>query len=618
MIVSWRRRSTYSTVVYLRTRCHRFNRLERLQRVVVPLSGSSVIRLSSIHSQSPSVEIDRFQANYRHQGLLIQQPLRQALLHTKKRFVTTNMSGQEAAVTPLNTLVDGHVEERTDPTKKGNEVRPNDVARSAAKEEEKEEDEQTKPKRTENEEEAPSATFKNGCKRGPNEGGQKGKRKKTNQNKVVASQVVWAGRSSKEVHVGSYADPEQRALFNVTLPDKPDPAPTTITSKKKVAVLLGYLGTAYGGFQINKGVRTLQAELELALLKAGLLSGDNFGSPSKYRWSTSGRTDKGVHAAAQTVSFKMELSHLHLQNMQLPLEQLNAVLPSDIRVLSVVRTTRNFCAKTQRDRVRYQYMIPSFVFSDQLPQILNSVVDYPANGQPIHAPVSPAERKQIQAALSDYRATRLQLDTLQRALQLYVGTHSFHNFTRRCSASEARSKRYIIEFSVQAPVLVDGVEWIPTTVTGQSFLLNQIRKMACLAMDVTRGVTGIETVVKALDNDKGNGEIVRIALAPAEGLYLDMSFYHSYNIHISKNSNSTEAPPLDWSEPGTSAHSRWLDFRDNVIMKHVVAEEAAQGNFIQHLYMQEHCFDFKSFYQNDDDDNDDEENEESANTNPDD
>lgn len=52
----------------------------------------------------------------------------------------------------------------------------------------------------------------------------------------------------------------------------------------------------------NKGAKTIEAELELALYLAGTISKDNFGNPRKVSWSRSGRTDKGVHAAAQVMS----------------------------------------------------------------------------------------------------------------------------------------------------------------------------------------------------------------------------------------------------------------------------------------------------------------------------
>ena len=42
-------------------------------------------------------------------------------------------------------------------------------------------------------------------------------------------------------------------------------------------------------------------------------------------------------------------------------ERVNECLPSDIRVLDFERVTRMFCARTNRDKVRYQYMIPSYL-----------------------------------------------------------------------------------------------------------------------------------------------------------------------------------------------------------------------------------------------------------------
>lgn len=458
--------------------------------------------------------------------------------------------------------------------------------------------------------------------------------KKKKKEKVNRS---WAPDGGKDMHLGSYAMEAQRLLFGVSLPDRPDDPSsttepstaeslatiTTATSKKKVALLIGYVGTQYGGFQINQGIRSVQAELELALLKCGFLSHSNFGFPSKISWSTSGRTDKGVHAAAQTVSFKMELTPAQQQldddetKRISILESLNAHLPADIRVLDIGRTTRNFCAKTQRDRVRYQYLIPTFVFSPNLEQILRDSVQYPSNGQPSHLPVSPEEVSRIQQTLAEYRVTPTQLTTLKEVLNSYVGTHSFHNFTRRCQAHEMRANRYIMDFDVSDPIVVPlndsdkvGVEWIPTTVTGQSFLFNQIRKMIGLAVDVTSGATDMDTVRRALDKKPPSNDPIRIAIAPPQGLYLDMSFYTSYNRR--KNENKTEDTPMDleWFHPDTPANARWKAFRDDVIVKHVVAEEAAQGNFIQYLYTQTHMPDFNRNdddpQQNDDNDQDDE------------
>lgn len=89
---------------------------------------------------------------------------------------------------------------------------------------------------------------------------------------------------NKEPHAGSFANKEQRQLFNIELPPEEDAEITQTRVKRKVVFLLGYLGTNYTGFQINEGQRTLQGDFELALLRCNLLLRSNFGYPHKYGW----------------------------------------------------------------------------------------------------------------------------------------------------------------------------------------------------------------------------------------------------------------------------------------------------------------------------------------------
>lgn len=390
-----------------------------------------------------------------------------------------------------------------------------------------------------------------------------------------------------ELHPGSYASEQQRKLFGVELPTPPTEEEERV--KRKVAFLLAYLGTNYGGFQINEGQKTLQAEFELALFRTGMLLSSNFGYPFKYRWSTSGRTDKGVHACAQVCSAKIELRPD--QTLDQAREELNAILPTDIRVLDILRTTRNFCAHTQRDRVRYQYMIPSFVFADvELVHKLFENVGYPENGRPIHDPLLPEEIQSFQSQMKHYRATPSNLETLSNALKRYEGTHNFHNFTKGVKPEEARATRFIVSFVVEEPIVFDnGSEWIPTSVVGQSFLLHQIRKMVAMAIDVTRGAAPLETIDKALTR----GEDFRLNTAPAQGLFLEMSFYNGYNRRKLQNA---ELDDLDWDRKSLPVYQRWKNFRNGMIMNRIVEEEEKEGNFVKHIFEQEFVFDYKLYY----------------------
>eukprot|EP00934_Nitzschia_sp_Nitz4_P003517 Nitzschia sp. Nitz4//scaffold200_size39268//21283//22791//NITZ4_007618-RA/size39268-processed-gene-0.7-mRNA-1//1//CDS//3329541292//3507//frame0 len=405
----------------------------------------------------------------------------------------------------------------------------------------------------------------------------------------------------RPTHEGSYANPGQRKLLGVDdsilEQNRIVVPPEAKTVKRKAALLLGFLGTNYSGFQINAGQKTIQAEIELALFKAGLLSEMNFGYPFKYSWSSSARTDKGVHACAQVCSAKLILQPPAGEETELPDScweearlNIEKQLPEQIRVLDLVRTTRNFCAKTQRDRVRYQYMIPSFMLHPSYRSLLEEHgIPLEGRREVARNPLNPEELKKLASALNAYRSTPEQRARLQDAFRKYEGTRPFHNFTKGLKPGQPQASRYIESFIVQDPVVFDdGIEWIPTQVLGQSFLLHQIRKMVSLAVDVTRGAASLELMDKALSKT----EVVCVGLAPAQGLFLEMSYFGGYNRR--KGSQNPDMPDLDFLEEGPT-RKRWEDFRTK-IRKHIVEEEVSQGNFLQYLYQQECLFDYENLF----------------------
>jgi len=387
---------------------------------------------------------------------------------------------------------------------------------------------------------------------------------------------------------GSYANEEQRKILHLDNLDEnrikyPEDAKTV---KRKVALLLAFIGKDYFGFQVNPGRKTIQGEIELALYRSGMLSEINFGNPFKYGWSNSARTDKGVHACAQVCSLKVEVLESDIDDsFRDARERLQQRLPADIQVLDMLRTTRTFCAKTTRDRVRYQYMIPSFLLHPDYRQLLVDN-DIPLEGRrdTARTPLLPEEIEKLRSKLLPYRSTDEQRKLLQTALEKYLGTKPFHNFTKGLSPGEPQAMRYIESFTVLDPLVMQGMEWIPTQVVGQSFLLHQIRKMISMAVDVTRGVISLGVMDRALTKE----EVVVVALAPAQGLFLELSFFDGYNRR--KATQNPELPDLDFLNDG--GRSRWEEFRDKV-RAHIADEEIADGNFLYYLYQQECLFDYR-------------------------
>jgi hypothetical protein len=105
--------------------------------------------------------------------------------------------------------------------------------------------------------------------------------------------------------------------------------------------------------------------------------------------------------------------------------------------------------------------------------------------------------------------------------------------------------------------------------------------MISVAIDVARGAAPLEFMDKALSKE----EIVNINVAPAQGLFLEMSYFGGYNRRKSQNK---ELSNLDWNVEGP-AHKRWKEFRD-VVRHHIVQEEIDQGNFVQYMYNQEYIY----------------------------
>ena len=72
---------------------------------------------------------------------------------------------------------------------------------------------------------------------------------------------------------------------------------------------------------------------------------------------------------------------------------------------------------------------------------------------------------------------------------------------------------------------MQGRPWVKLVVTGQSFMLHQIRKMVGLAVAVVRGVAPETAIAHALDPRHR----FKTPIAPDVGLFLDESIFDSYN-----------------------------------------------------------------------------------------
>lgn len=129
------------------------------------------------------------------------------------------------------------------------------------------------------------------------------------------------------------------------------------------------------------------------------------------------------------------------------------------------------------------------------------------------------------AAKRRYRVTPIRIARLQQALNLYVGTRNYHNYTVMKSATDPSARRHIKSFEVNpTPIQIRDTEWLSLKVHGQSFMMHQIRKMVAMAVMVVRCGAPLQRI----DQSYGPRRI-SIPKAPGLGLMLERPMFTEYN-----------------------------------------------------------------------------------------
>jgi len=117
-----------------------------------------------------------------------------------------------------------------------------------------------------------------------------------------------------------------------------------LRAARPIRCTVAYDGTAYAGFQRQPGLPTVQGALEDAVSTVT-------GQPT--RIIGAGRTDAGVHARGQVISF-VSATTLPLATLQ---RALNATLPRDIVVSEVEDVAQDFDARFSARSRAYEYVV---------------------------------------------------------------------------------------------------------------------------------------------------------------------------------------------------------------------------------------------------------------------
>lgn len=209
-----------------------------------------------------------------------------------------------------------------------------------------------------------------------------------------------------------------------------------------VAVLrLSYNGAPYCGFakQTKQSVDTVQEELERALSTVFC---------REVSVVCAGRTDTGVHALDQVVSFPITQEEHAGKTEHSLLRSLNALTPDSISVRHALCASDGFSARFSAVTREYRYF-------------LNDRASTPLVMQAFSADVPGA----------------LDIDAMNDASTYLTGTHDFSSLCVKESAEGKNTVRALDEVSVQR-VNVAGDELVCIRVVGNAFLHSMIRTMA--------------------------------------------------------------------------------------------------------------------------------------------
>lgn len=237
----------------------------------------------------------------------------------------------------------------------------------------------------------------------------------------------------------------------------------------RIALGLEYVGSAFAGWQTQAELRSVQHCIELALARV---------ADHPVAVVAAGRTDAGVHAAAQVAHFDTTAE----RSPRAWVRGANTHLPDDASVSWVRPVPQHFHARYSAQSRTYRYVI-----------LNRSARSALAHGRAalVHRP--------------------LDLDRMRAAAAFLIGEHDFSAF--RAAECQARSPiRRLERLTVER-----SGDWLTIDATANAFLHHMVRNLAGLLIAIGSGEAMPKWAAELLagrDRTKG------APTAPAEGLYL--------------------------------------------------------------------------------------------------
>lgn len=246
------------------------------------------------------------------------------------------------------------------------------------------------------------------------------------------------------------------------------------TPERNFSARVAYDGTAYAGFQLQPNDPTIQGELESALAKV---------SGASVRVHGASRTDAGVHAVGQVVSFSVATM---LPTGELE-RALNAQLNDDIRIGPVLERHDDFHARFSAKGKRYAYRIYR------------------------------GERESpFLARYSHWVWGELDGGAMREAALLFIGERDFRSFSPRLYEGEEPVK------TIGSVEIVEDGDLLEFVIEGSGFMYHMARAISGGILETGQGGIAVDVVGGWLKQPELGA--CRYVL-PARGLFLMDVFY---------------------------------------------------------------------------------------------
>jgi tRNA pseudouridine38-40 synthase len=238
--------------------------------------------------------------------------------------------------------------------------------------------------------------------------------------------------------------------------------------------ILEYDGSDFHGFQIQpEGFRTVQGEITQAISEI---------TDQPVKVIGASRTDAGVHAMGQVVSFETSA----IRTIPELLKGINSKSPGDWKLLGLIEVSKDFHPRYDAKSKTYIYMI------DRLDSVL---------------------RRRMSWGITE----KLNNVDMQKGADLFRGEHDFRSFTLPSAHEGESTVRRMDEIKVE-----DLDDLIIISITGSGFLYQMVRRMVGILVKVGKGEFGISEVAELIENPQFNKTGIT---APPGGLILKKVHY---------------------------------------------------------------------------------------------